>query len=298
MNLLIVGGSKAGAWQMRGVQLGAALGARVTSAPTADDFGWSDVVVLVKRAGAVYATQAHRANRPIVWDALDFWSQPGDHRLSEAQATALLHAQIRVIQPALTIGATEAMAQACDGAFLPQHAWAGLSPTPARDVVSIVGYEGNPTYLGTWEPAIRRECARLGWTFVINPPDLRLVDLFVAFRDGAWDGWMPREWKSGVKIVNAIAAGRPILTQASAAARELKAVGQSVESPLALGAAFDAWTERPVRDAAEIRGRDDAPAFTLAAVAERYRQILQTLCPAKSVTSSESSISLAPGACC
>ncbi len=276
MNVLLVGAGK-GSWTMRGVQLGAALGARVTSSPTVGDFGWSDVVVLVKRAGAVYATQAQKAGRPIVWDALDFWSQPGDHRLTASQATALLHAQIRVIKPALTIGATEAMAQACDGVYLAHHSWAGLHPTPARERVETVGYEGNPAYLGKWAPAIQAECARRGWTFVINPPDLSAVDLCVAFRDDPWDGWICRAWKSGVKIVNAIAAGRPILTQASTAARELKPVGQLVETPSAIAAAFESWTTRPVRDAAAICGGQDAPAFTLAAVAERYRQILQTV---------------------
>ncbi len=280
MNVLIVGGSKAGSWQMRGVELGAAIGARVTSAPTSADFGWSEVVVLVKRAGAVFATQAHKADRPVVWDALDFWSQPGDHRLTESQAKALLRAQIRVIKPALVIGATEAMARACDGVFLTHHSWNGLVPTPAREVVSVVGYEGNAAYLGKWATAIKAECARRGWTFVINPPDLRLVDLFVAFRDDPWDGWICREWKSGVKIVNAIAAGRPIVTQDGAAIRELDPFDTAAiaRGPSDLPACFDRYAGAALVRAA-FRGLlgCQAPEFTLTAVAERYRQILQTV---------------------
>jgi hypothetical protein len=276
VNVLIIGNGK-GSWSMRGVQLGAALGARVTSSPTADDFGWSDVVVLVKRAGAVFATQARTADRPIVWDALDFWSQPGDHRLTESQAKALLHAQIRVIKPALVIGATEAMARACDGVFLPHHSWKGLVPTPARELVSVVGYEGNAAYLGKWAPAIQTECAARGWTFVINPPDLRLVDLFVAFRDDPWDGWMPREWKSGVKTVNAQAAGRPLIGQRSAALTEICAPHSVVESARQLSDRCDAWDAREWRNECVGLCRQGAPEYTLAAVADRYRQILQTV---------------------
>ncbi len=277
MNLLFVGSGK-GSWTMRGQQLGAALGARVTSSPTAADFGWSDVVVLVKRAGAVFATQAYHADRPVIWDALDFWSQPRDHRLSEPQAKALLHAQIRVIKPALTIGATEAMAQACDGAYLPHHSWKGLVPTPARETVSVVGYEGNAAYLGKWRPAIEAECQKRGGMFVIHPLDLSACDLLVAFRDDPWDGWMPRQWKSGVKNVNAMAAGRPLLTQATAAREELPPRGGDlVESVEALGVAFTYHARWNPRQAIVTDCRDEAPAFTLDAVADRYRQILQTV---------------------
>ncbi len=280
MNVLIVGNGK-GSWTMRGLQLGAALGARVTSVPTAADFGWSDVVVLVKRAGAVFATQAHHADRPVVWDALDFWSQPRDHRLTASQATALLHAQIRVIKPALTIGATEAMAQACDGVYLPHHSWAGLSPTPAREVVSVVGYEGNPGYLGKWGQAVHAECRTRGWSFQINPPDVRTVDLLVAFRDDPWDGWICREWKSGVKLVNAIAAGRPIVTQMSAALRELSPQGLAVMSPGAflgeLHDALDFLSARAQRDLCVLASLRSCGAYRLQAVAQRYRQILETV---------------------
>ncbi len=276
MNVLIVGGSKAGSWQMRGLELGAAIGARVTSAPTPKDFGWSEVVVLVKRAGAVYAKLAHQADRPVVWDALDFWSQPGDHRLTESQAKALLHAQIRVIKPALVIGATEAMARACDGVFLTHHSWQGLHPTPAREVVSVVGYEGNAAYLGKWAPAIKAECAKRGWRFVVNPGDLSAVDLFVAFRDDPWDGWICRQWKSGVKLVNAQAAGRPMVTQNSAAYRELQPAASVMQTPEELAGYFDDCANFAWRQATVDQARHDAPAFTLAAVAERYRQILQT----------------------
>jgi len=273
MKILFVGNGN-GSWKIRGEQLGAALGARVTSVPRAADFVWADVVVLVKHAGAAFAEAVHRARKPLVWDALDFWRQPEENGLDESQARALLQKQIATIRPSLTIGATEAMAAACGGVYLPHHSWQGLSPTPARDVVTTVVYEGKRKHLGRWGKAVQSECARRGWAFVINPPDLRVADIIVAFRDGPWDGWMCQQWKSGVKLVNAIAAGRPVATQPSAAASELYPDGSFIESPEDLSAAFDLWASRSYRQACFERAVALAPSLTLESVAAKYRQLL------------------------
>ena len=211
MKILMVGHDK-GAWQMRGVQLGHALGARVTSKPQDSDVQWADVVVLVKKAGVRHAPLVHRFGKPLVWDALDFWEQPEQNGLSETEAVALLREMIRVIHPTLVIGATARMAEDAGGVYLPHHSWQGLVPTPPRARVEVVAYQGNPRYLGRWRRAVHEECHRRGWVFLINPIDLRVADLLVAFRDGKWNGWMCQNWKSDVKGVNAFVAGRPIIT--------------------------------------------------------------------------------------
>lgn len=282
MRVLIVGAGK-GSWTMRGIQIGAAIGARVTSTPTRDDWQWADRVILVKRAGRMYAPQAHAAGVPIVWDALDFWHQPAQNHFSEAEARRLLQDEIAAIRPVLTIGATQAMADACGGVFLPHHSWAGLEPTAARETVQTVAYEGNPPYLGSWARVLQDACERRGWAFVVNPPDLRAVDLIVSFREGPWDGWICREWKSGVKVVNAIAAGRPFMSQPSAAVRELSPEGSLVETPADLDAAFDAWTPVDARSAAADVCRWQAPGLRLGPIADRYLAILsrvETSCAA------------------
>ena len=106
---------------------------------------------------------------------------------------------------------------------------------------------------------------------MVNPPDLSAADIIVAFRDGVWDGWICREWKSGVKVVNAIAAGRPLISQDSAAVRELGPVGTVVEGPADLVRALDFWTPASTRAIATDQASAD---LNLAAVAETYRQIL------------------------
>lgn len=277
MNLLMVGANKApGSWDMRGLQLGSVLGARATSAPTSADWQWADLVVLVKHAGQRFAAAAHAAGVPIVWDALDFWRQPTDNGLDETAARGLLQAQIAIIKPALTIGATQAMADAAAGAYLPHHSWKGLEPVQARaDGRLCVVYQGNALFLGAWKQPLIEACLRRGWVVEFNPVgELWTADIIVALREGPWDGWMCRQWKSGVKLVNAIAAGRPVITQDSAAMAELGGPGTVISSISELDAALDRWTSLNARREALENCRALAPALRLPAVAERYRTIL------------------------
>lgn len=284
MNLLIVGGGQ-GSWAIRGVQLGAALGARVTSHPTDADWAWADLAVLVKRHGAQHAGAAKATGCPIVWDAIDCWRQPAENGLSESAARATFAAQVSAMSPLHLVGATEAQASACGGTYLPHHSRPGLEPEDASSVLRVVAYEGNPAYLGAWASRLRALCAARGWTFLLNPSDLRRADIIVALREGPWDGWACRQWKSGVKLVNAIAAGRPVITQDTAAAREIAPPGKIVETPAELEAALDLWTPFDARAAAAAECRALAPVYTLSAVATQYRLLLERLsvrtsCPA------------------
>jgi hypothetical protein len=274
MNLLMVGGGQSDTWVIRGQQLGRALGARCTANPTAADWAWADLAVLVKRGGFVWGSFARAAKVPIVWDPIDFWKQPGDNGLPELDARALLAQAIEQVRPVLTIGATDAMAEACDGAYLPHHSWIGLTPTPARETVAIVAYQGNPHFLGSWARHLEATCRTRGWRFLINPPDVRAADLLVALREGIWDGWMCREWKSGVKVVNAICAGRPLITQHTAAMRELEAAGSVVETVDELSAALDEWRDLDRRQAVVAESERRTPQFTVEALAAQYRAIL------------------------
>lgn len=272
-------GVGAGSWDIRGRQLGAALGARVCVEPSRSDFRWAEVVVLVKRAIHTFGAQAKDAGKPVVWDVLDVWAQPSQNGLSEREALALVR---RLGWPGLRlIGATQAMADAIGGAYLPHHAWAGLTPAPARPEVRAVAYQGAAHYLGRWAAWIADACGARGWQFLINPKDLREADLLVAFRDGQWDGWVCREWKSGVKVVNAIAAGRPLICQDAAAVRELAPFGAVVETQEALGTALDDWAAPDRRAFVADVCRDRSLSFRIESIAAQYRGVLEgCACPA------------------
>ena len=276
MNLLIIGHGKE-SFEIRGKQLGRALGARLARVPVASDLAWADLVVLIKHAGLAFADQIRLAGKPVVWDVLDFWKQPEENHLTRNLAEEMLRCRLDAIRPITMIGATQAQASVGNGAYLPHHARPGLTPKPVRNQVAVVAYEGLPKYLGGWERVVSKQCERRGWRFVINPPDLSEADLIVAFRDGMWDGWMCREWKSGVKLVNALAAGRPVITQMSAAWQEIDPVGVTVEVPSELGDAFEYWTPIERRSVAAEAAQYRSSAFTLTHVAEMYRQILATL---------------------
>jgi len=274
MNVLFVGAGR-GSWAIRGQQLAAALGGRTTSRPTAEDVAWADVLVLVKYAIVTHAAWLRSVRKPLVWDVLDCWAQPTDHGLDR---TALLHnlSVLRADVPlALRIGATQAMADDIGGVYLSHHSRLHLVPTPARPVCRVVGYDGNPVYLEGWQRPLEQACQRRGWTVVINPADLSTVDVLVALRGGRWDGWVCRQWKSGVKLVNAMAAGRPVLMQDTAATTELQPDGTVLASPDELDAALDHWADAERRDAVVTRAQARAAAFTVDAVAAQYRTLLE-----------------------
>jgi hypothetical protein len=285
MNLLIAGRGP-GSWTMRGQQIGRALGARVTSDPSPADWRWAELAIVVKRAVLAHAGAARQFQVPIVWDALDFWRQPAQNHLTEPAARGLLEQAILAVRPLVlpdatlpvaVIGATRAMAAAARGVYLPHHGHLGLVPTPARRACRVVAYDGNPIFLDHWQPALRAMCAARGWVFTINPPDLAEADIVVALRGGVWDGWMCRAWKSGVKVVNAILAGRPLIAQASAAVAELDPEGSIVETPAELDRALDRWADYHERRALAERAVARAPAFSITAVAGAYRAYLEGL---------------------
>ena len=274
MNVLILGlGGES--FEIRGKQLGGAIGARIAKRPQTEDLRWADLVVLIKRAGFEYASAVQAARKPIVWDALDYWHQPIENAWDEASARNLAKWCLSVIRPKLTVCATQAMADAHDGVYLPHHARPGLTAMPVKEKIEIVAYEGVPKYLGRWAKAISKECQRRGWTFVINPPNLATADLIVALRDGEWDGWMCRQWKSGVKYVNAMAAHRPVITQESAAWRELSGFGWVVETPAHLEQAFDLCDDAFREEVAELTEAAMEFDYSLEAVAVDYRAMLE-----------------------
>src|SRR5690606_24728791 len=128
-----------------------------------------------------HAPRAHTFWKPIVWVALGFWQQPAHNSYNEAAAKFALPSHIKVIKPALAIGATEAMAQAArayvPAEYLPHHSWAGLVPTPPREQVEVVAYEGNALYLGRWHGWLTQACEKRGWKFVVNPERIGDADI-------------------------------------------------------------------------------------------------------------------------
>lgn len=272
-NVLFVGVGQ-GSWQVRGLQVAKALGARATTRPTDGDWSWAHVVVLVKRAIDEWGGQALRSRARVVWDVLDFWQQPEENGASEAELLRQIREREQGYCVDEVIGATRQMAAAIGGVYVPHHSRPGLAPAPPRGHLDIVAYEGTSKYLGPWRGQLETACARLGLTFVVNPPDLRHADLIVSFRGGVWDGEICRRWKSGVKYVNALAAGRPTISLPHVAFGEIGGPGTQVFEPSALEDAIKAWMPLTARVEAHRRACELATAYSLPAVAEQYRSVI------------------------
>lgn len=272
MNLLIAGGGKGG-WQVRGCQLGAALGATVEARPTISQWRRTDVGVLVKHS-ALSFRKANACGARLIWDVLDVWRQPDDNALSLSTHIQRIHEVRDELGVSVLIAATQQMAEDIGGVYVPHHSRPGLTPQPIRHEAAVVAYEGKAKYLGPWRKALEIACVRLGLEFVVNPENLSDADIVVAFRGGMWDGEVCRRWKSGVKYVNAIAAGRPVLTQACAAFAEIQPPGHAVEQAEELIPALRALMPADVRQQALEACQQRAPQFALDRIARQYRDVL------------------------
>lgn len=245
MKILFTGRGTSGSWQIRGVQIGAAMGAEVEPMALRSS---ADVVVAVKRVPDEVA-QAFRGR--MVWDVVDAFPQPHANRWSEAECKIWLAKEIRRLEPVGIIAATKAMAEDCAGfdvpvLWLPHHHRPGIAVNPIRERIEVVGYEGGPQYIDGWRPAIEQECQRIGARLVVNPESLADVDVVLALRTDA--GYAPRLWKSNVKLSNAHGSGTPFIGCREAGYLETKTGFEEwADDAHELGAAFDRLETRKVR---------------------------------------------------
>lgn len=273
MNILFVGSGK-GSWQIRGVQMAAALGARATTQPTAADWSWADVVILVKHAIRQHGNAAAWSGARVIWDVLDFWEQPDENTLSVSEMVTKVQKIREHYRVAHLIGATQTMAHEIGGTYLPHHARPGLKARPVRTEMTTVAYEGTRKYLGPWLHDLQAVCSDLHLSFDYRPADLSQADVVVSFRGGPWDGPICRQWKSGVKYVNAMACGRPVITQSHAAFREMDVSGLVIRDPSELVEAIKVYQDYDVRQNVWSACSKMAPHYTLTRIAQRYQALI------------------------
>lgn len=285
MNILVTGRGTSGSWQIRGVQLGRALGADVM--PMARDVARYDAVIVVKRAPGDLISRIHAARAHLVYDVVDAWPQPEGNRWDRAQCMSWLADQIKRLRPRAIVAATRQMAgdiaEICPLPVLaiPHHARPGLKRTEIRERVQVVGYEGGVAYLGAWEKRLLRVCRARGIDLLLNPPSLNDADVVVALREA--DGYAARNWKSNVKLANAQTSGTPIICVPEAGYMETAArtFPLWVESEADLEEALDFLVPRETRQL--LADGLYAARIELGAVARTYRAFLEAACsPARS----------------
>lgn len=249
VNVLITGRSRSGSWQIRGQQLGTAIGATVEI--KARNVRGYRAVVLVKRPELNLLNRIHSAAVPIVWDVVDAWPQPEGNSWGRDTCMRWLREEVALIKPAAIVAATKVMEEDCaefnlPTITIPHHAKPGQAVNPIRDKVAVIGYEGSEHYLGHWHWVLQEECQKRGWNFSINPARLANLDIVVAFR--ADRGYAAKKWKSNVKLANAQGTGTPCILNREAGYLETAISGAVwADSPDELHLALDYLTGAKTR---------------------------------------------------
>lgn len=258
MKILVTGkGGAVGSWQIRGVQLGKALGATVQARATLDDIKAHDVTILVKRAPSDTLQALQQAGKPWLYDIVDAYPQPECGVWSREQAINWLKAHIKMLKPTAVVWPNARMrfdmGHSRSERAVYHHHRVDIERNPIRERIKRIGYEGSPQYIEAWRPAIARECARRGMEFVLNPDRLADIDVVLALRGGLYDGYAQRNWKSNVKLANAHGSGTPFIGARESGYEETASRAEYwADTALELGRALD-WldsraTRQTVRD--------------------------------------------------
>ncbi len=275
MKILVTGrGGKSGSWEIRGRQLGAAIGASVVDRASLREMQAADIIVVVKRATEDIVERVRASGRPWVYDMVDGWPQPAGNEWNKDRATDWLRNLFAHLRPTAAVFATSQMQG--DSAFrgpslvLPHHAWPKYAAQPVKNQVSRVGYEGGEQYLGKWRRLVDAECRRRGWEFVVNG-DMASCQIGVALRDVG--GYAAKAWKANTKLANIQSLGLPAVVSDEAGYREFGSVAQAaVVDEFELRQAFDAFA--PMDTRAELGWIAQKAAPRLDAVAKKYQEWL------------------------
>ncbi len=280
MRLIFTGNGKAGSYWIRADQIGEAMGQRVKPAASLVDFRQVDAVVVVKRVPGDMLLDLRASGKPWVLDVLDFYPQPLCTGWSKDEAVSWCRDRLANLRPTAVIWPNARMMHdvGFDGPqkVIPHHHRPGVAVNPIRRDVRTVGYEGAASYLDGWRDAIELECRGRGWTFVVNPERLADVDIVLALRDPAHNGYAQRHWKSNVKLANAHGSGTPFIGGAEDGYLETSTGAEYwADSEIELHRAFDWLIEQGAREA--ISDRFLSAALPVEKITPIYEELIRAL---------------------
>lgn len=278
--ILFTGKGTSGSWQIRGQQVGTALGATLKPFASQDDCNAADLIVLVKRGTPALLQYIRRSKRPWVWDLVDFYPQPECYHWDRERSIRWVRQQIGDWNPTAVIWPNQRMRDDCDdgrpGAVIYHHHRPGIQPNDIRDEVRVVAYEGSPKFLGKWGKRLIRECDVRGWDFYINHGKHHQWDICVAFRDAPYNGYAQRHWKSNVKLANCQGSGTPFIGHGEDGYTETATGGEFwCDHPKALSGLLDQLSCVDVRRRA--RAALMQRQFTLEDAVGEYRDVFDGL---------------------
>lgn len=278
MKILVTGKGSSGSWAIRGKQLGQAIGADVRAMAT-DARGY-DLAVVVKRTPPEVMQAIRKADIPWVLDVVDMYPQPACVGWTLKEGVSWVRKRIADLAPSAVIWPCKRMMDDC-AMDLPQkvlyhHHRPEIRENPIWEKVSRIGYEGDARYLEGWRPKIEQECDRRGWTFVINPNELRDIDIVLAVRGDKWNGELIPRWKSNVKLANAHGSGTPFVGQEEAGYLETASgVEYWANDPASLRRSLDWLVSQDTREV--VRDRFLQKAYSLESAATDLKAFLYGL---------------------
>ena len=222
-NVCFFGVPAMGSWKVRAQQIASARPRWLAAGALEPvDILAHDVFVAVKRPYRSRLRLLRAMGKTTVYDVVDCWAQPADG-VSHPDLPSIRGYFERFFADLPVDGVIFPNRQMCEdlGDLVPEptfvyhHYWPGMAPIEIRERAQVVGYEGAPAYLGPWGAVVEDACRKLGLQFVVNPPDLRAIDIGFAARGGVHASTMARRYKSNVKLANFYGAGIPCLVEAA-----------------------------------------------------------------------------------
>jgi hypothetical protein len=217
VNILFTGSGKAGSWQIRGEQLGSAVGAAIHPQASVQHIARSDLVVVVKRCPDSVLMELRRQKKQWVFDVLDCYPQPQCGFWSKRQSIEWVKNEIARLDPSAIIWPNRQMFIDCGddrpSCVLYHHFRPSISSHTPKARLLTVAYEGSEKYLDGWKPILADQCTQRGWSFVCNPSSISDADVVVALRASQYAGYAQVNWKSNVKLANAQGSGVPFIGQ-------------------------------------------------------------------------------------
>jgi hypothetical protein len=270
-----------GSWKVRAQQVASARPEwRATGALEPQDVVDHDVFCAVKRPFRNRLRLLRALGKLCVYDVVDCWTQPEDGlRYRDLPAIREYFAKFLGGLPVDGVVFSNRTMFEDLGDLVPNptyiyhHFWPGLEPIEVRERARVVGYQGAANYLGPWHAAVQRACRRLGLEFVVNPADLRSIDIGFAARGGPHASTMAHRYKSNVKLANFYGGAIPCVVNASEESYretdngEVRFFATERELEDKLAELVPVATRRRIHDSFLVARRS----FTLEAVVERYR---------------------------
>ncbi|MBL8752515.1 MAG: glycosyltransferase [Planctomycetes bacterium] len=181
-----------------------------------------DAFVAVKRPFRSALRLLTAMGKTTIYDVVDCWAQPADGlRYRDLPAIrGWFREFVRDLAVDGVIFPNRTMREDL-GDLVPNpttiyhHYWPGMAPIEVREQARLVGYQGEPEYLGQWRAVIERICARHGLRFVVNPSDYRNLDIGFAARGGVHASTLAHRYKSNVKLANFYGAALPCVVNDS-----------------------------------------------------------------------------------